>query len=233
MLTGIIGRKVGMTQLFAQDGTVVPGTVIKAGPCVVVQAKSAATDGYEAVQIGLVEERPARVRKPLAGHYKKAGVPPTRVRREVTIAKGAEAPKAGDQILVTGVFNNGDRVDVIGISRGKGFQGVIKRHNFRGGAATHGSMFHRAPGSIGASSFPSRVIKGMRGAGRMGGDRVTTRNLRVVQVDAENNLLVVRGAVPGAPGGYVVIRKAIAAKPEPKPQAEKPGKTTVAKKPKK
>ncbi len=233
MLTGIIGRKVGMTQLFAQDGTVVPGTVIKAGPCVVVQAKSAATDGYEAVQIGLVEERPARVRKPLAGHYKKAGVPPTRVRREVTIAKGAEAPKAGDQILVTGVFNNGDRVDVIGISRGKGFQGVMKRHNFRGGAATHGSMFHRAPGSIGASSFPSRVIKGMRGAGRMGGDRVTTRNLRVVQVDAENNLLVVRGAVPGAPGGYVVIRKAIAAKPEPKPQAEKPGKTTVAKKPKK
>ena len=233
MLTGIIGRKVGMTQLFAQDGTVIPGTVIKAGPCVVVQTKTAQTDGYEAVQLGLVEERPARVRKPLAGHYKKAGVPPTRVRREVTIAKGAEAPKAGDQILVTGVFNNGDRVDVIGISRGKGFQGVIKRHNFRGGAATHGSMFHRAPGSIGASSFPSRVIKGMRGAGRMGGDRVTTRNLRVVQVDAENNLLVVRGAVPGAPGGYVVIRKAIAAKPEPKPQAEKPGKTTVAKKPKK
>ena len=222
-----------MTQLFAQDGTVVPGTVIKAGPCVVVQAKSAGTDGYEAVQLGLVEERPARVRKPLAGHYKKAGVPPTRVRREVTIAKGAEAPKAGDQILVTGVFNNGDRVDVIGISRGKGFQGVMKRHNFRGGAATHGSMFHRAPGSIGASSFPSRVIKGMRGAGRMGGDRVTTRNLRVVQVDAENNLLVVRGSVPGAPGGYVVIRKAIAAKPEPKPQAEKAGKTTVAKKPKK
>ena len=233
MLTGIIGRKVGMTQLFAQDGTVVPGTVIKAGPCVVVQAKSAGTDGYEAVQLGLVEERPARVRKPLAGHYKKAGVPPTRVRREVTIAKGAEAPKAGDQILVTGVFNNGDRVDVIGISRGKGFQGVMKRHNFRGGAATHGSMFHRAPGSIGASSFPSRVIKGMRGAGRMGGDRVTTRNLRVVQVDAENNLLVVRGAVPGAPGGYVVIRKAVAAKPEAKPQVEKAGKTTVAKKPKK
>jgi large subunit ribosomal protein L3 len=222
-----------MTQLFAQDGTVVPGTVIKAGPCVVVQAKTAGTDGYEAVQLGLVEERPARVRKPLAGHYKKAGVPPTRVRREVKIAKGAEAPKAGDQILVNGVFNNGDRVDVIGISRGKGFQGVVKRHNFRGGAATHGSMFHRAPGSIGASSFPSRVVKGMRAAGRMGGDRVTTRNLRVVQVDAENNLLVVRGSVPGAPGGYVVIRKAVAAKPEPKPQVEKAGKTTVAKKPKK
>ena len=231
MLTGIIGRKVGMTQLFAQDGTVVPGTVIKAGPCVVVQAKSAATDGYEAVQIGLVEERPARVRKPLAGHYKKAGVPPTRVRREVTIAKGAEAPKAGDQILVTGVFNNGDRVDVIGVSRGKGFQGVMKRHNFRGGAGSHGSMFHRAPGSIGASSYPSRVVKGMRAAGRMGGDRVTVRNLKIVQVDAENNLLVIRGAIPGAPGGYVVVRKALTAKPEPQVQAEKAGKVTIAKKP--
>jgi large subunit ribosomal protein L3 len=200
---------------------------------VVVQTKTAQTDGYEAVQLGLVEERPARVRKPLAGHYKKAGVPPTRVRREVKVAKGAESPKAGDQVLVNTVFTNGDRVDVIGVSRGKGFQGVMKRHNFRGGAATHGSMFHRAPGSIGASSFPSRVVKGMRAAGRMGGDRVTTRNLRVVQVDAENNLLVVRGSVPGAPGGYVVIRKAVAAKPEPKPQVEKAGKTTVAKKPKK
>ena len=230
MLTGIIGKKVGMTQLFAQDGTVSPGTVIKAGPCVVVQAKTPETDGYQAVQIGLVEDRPARVRKPLAGHYKKAGVPPTRVRRELKVATGAEAPKAGDQILVNAVFNNGDRVDVIGISRGKGFQGVVKRHNFRGGAATHGSMFHRAPGSIGASSFPSRVVKGMRAAGRMGGDRVTTRNLKVVAVDAEHNLLVVRGAVPGAPGGYVVVRKAVAAKPEPKPQVEKAAKTTVAKK---
>ena len=224
MLTGIIGKKIGMTQLFAQDGTVVPGTVIKAGPCVVVQAKTPANEGYTAVQLGLVEDRPARVRKPLAGHYKKAGVPPTRVRREVRTADGAEAPKPGDQVLVSGVFNNGDRVDVIGISRGKGFQGVVRRHHFRGGAATHGSMFHRAPGSIGASSYPSRVVKGMRAAGRMGGERVTTRNLKVVQVDAENNLLVVRGAVPGAPGGYVVIRKAVAAKPEPQPQAEKPSK---------
>jgi large subunit ribosomal protein L3 len=228
MLTGIIGRKVGMTQLFAQDGTVVPGTVIKAGPCVVVQTKGVASDGYEAVQLGLVEERPARVRKPLAGHYKKANVPPTRVRREVPIATGAEAPKPGDQVLVTGVFNNGDRVDVIGISRGKGFQGVVRRHHFAGGAASHGSMFHRAPGSIGASSYPSRVIKGMRGAGRMGADRVTVRNLKVVQVDADNNLLVVRGAVPGAPGGYLIIRKAIAAKPEPQPQPEKPAKGKVA-----
>jgi large subunit ribosomal protein L3 len=233
MLTGIIGRKVGMTQLFQQDGTVTPGTVIKAGPCVVVQTKTAQSDGYEAVQLGLVEERPARVRKPLAGHFKKAGVPPTRVRREVKVAKGADAPKAGEQVLVNAVFNNGDRVDVIGVSRGKGFQGVVRRHHFRGGAATHGSMFHRAPGSIGASSFPSRVVKGMRAAGRMGGARVTTRNLRVVAVDAENNLLIVHGAVPGAPGNYVIVRKAIAAKPEPKPQAEKAGKTTVAKKPKK
>ena len=233
MLTGIIGRKVGMTQLFQQDGTVTPGTVIKAGPCVVVQAKTAQTDGYEAVQLGLVEDRPARVGKPLAGHFKKAGVPPTRVRREVKVAKGAEAPKAGDQVLVNTVFTNGDRVDVIGVSRGKGFQGVVRRHNFAGGAATHGSMFHRAPGSIGASSFPSRVVKGMRAAGRMGGDRVTTRNLKVVAVDAENNLLIVHGAVPGAPGNYVVVRKAITRKPEPQKQAEKPGKTTVAKKAKK
>jgi large subunit ribosomal protein L3 len=227
MVNGIIGRKVGMTQLFAKDGTVTPGTVIQAGPCVVVQAKAPDTDGYEAVQLGLVEDRPARVRKPLAGHYQKAGVPPTRVRRELKLVKGAEALKAGDQVLVNAVFTSGDRVDVIGISRGKGFQGVMKRHNFAGGAATHGSMFHRAPGSIGASSFPSRVIKGMRAAGRMGGDRVTVRNLQVVQVDADNNLLVVHGAVPGAPGGYVVIRKAIAAKRVAQPQPEKPSKGAV------
>ena len=230
MVTGIIGRKVGMTQVFAKDGTSVPGTVIKAGPCVVVQSKTADNDGYEAVQLGLVEERPAKVRKPLEGHYKKAGVPPTRVRREVKLVKGAEAPKAGDQVLVNGVFADGDRFDVIGISRGKGFQGVVKRHHFGGGAATHGSMFHRAPGSIGASSFPSRVVKGMRAAGRMGGDRVTTRNLKVVQIDADNNILVLRGAVPGAPGGYVVVRKAIARKPEPKPQIEKPSKAVKGKK---
>lgn len=227
MLTGIIGRKVGMTQLFQQDGTVAPGTVIKAGPCVVVQTKSAQTDGYAAVQLGLVEERPARVGKPLAGHFKKANVPPTRVRREITVATGDDGPKAGDQVLVDAVFTNGDRVDVIGVSKGKGFQGVMRRHNFRGGAATHGSMFHRAPGSIGASSFPSRVIKGMRAAGRMGGERVTTRNLKVVALDAANNLLIVLGSIPGAPGGYVMVRKAIARKPEPQKQAEKPGKVAA------
>lgn len=234
MVTGIIGRKVGMTQVFAQDGTVQPATVIKAGPCVVVQAKGAQTDGYEAVQLALVEEAPAKVNKAVAGHYKKAGsVPPTRVRREVGVVAGGEALKAGDQVLVGGVFKDGERVDVIGVSRGHGFQGVVKRHHFRGGAATHGSMFHRAPGSIGASSFPSRVVKGMRAAGRMGGDRVTTRNLRVVRVDAENNLLLVRGAVPGAPGSYIIVRKAVAPKREPVPQVEKASKVTVAKKPKK
>jgi large subunit ribosomal protein L3 len=231
MVTGIIGRKVGMTQVFATDGTVTPATVIKAGPCVVLQAKGPETDGYEAVQLGLVEDKPAKVNKALGGHYKKANVPPTRLRREVKVAAGGEAVKAGDQVLVSGVFANGDRVDVIGISRGKGFQGVVKRHNFRGGAATHGSMFHRAPGSIGASSFPSRVVKGMRAAGRMGGDRVTVRNLKVVQVDGENHVLVVRGAVPGAPGTYIVVRKAVAAKRESVPQVEKASKATMVKKP--
>jgi large subunit ribosomal protein L3 len=221
MVTGIIGRKVGMTQVFGEDGTVQPVTVIKAGPCVVLQAKSVAFDGYEAVQLGLVEERPARVNKPTAGHYKKAGVPPTRVRREVKLAPGGDALKPGDRVLVS-VFADGERVDVIGVSRGHGFQGVVKRHHFRGGAATHGSMFHRAPGSIGASSYPSRVVKGMRAAGRMGGERTTTRNLRVVRVDAGNNLLLVRGAVPGAAGGYLIIRKAVAAKRVTVPQVEKP-----------
>jgi large subunit ribosomal protein L3 len=224
MVTGIIGRKIGMTQLFGEDGSVVPATVIKAGPCVVVQRKTVATDGYESVQIGLVDAKPAKVRKPLAGHYKKANVPPTRVRREVKLApadKDKSDPKVGDQVLVS-MFANGERVDIIGTSRGKGFQGVVKRHHFAGGAATHGSMFHRAPGSIGASSFPSRVVKGMRAAGRMGGDRITVRNLRVAKVDAENHLLIVRGAVPGAPTGYLLIRKAVAAKRVKVAQVEKP-----------
>jgi large subunit ribosomal protein L3 len=220
MVTGIIGRKVGMTQVFETDGTVVPVTVIKAGPCVVVQAKTAQTDGYEAVQIGLVADKPAKVNKPTAGHYKKANVPPTQIRREVKVAPGGDALKPGDQVLAD-IFKVGERVDVIGTSRGKGFQGVMKRHHFAGGAATHGSMFHRAPGSIGASSFPSRVIKGMRAPGRMGADRITTHNLRVVSVDLENHLVSLRGAVPGAPDGIVIIRKAVAAKRIAAPQPEK------------
>jgi large subunit ribosomal protein L3 len=209
-----------MTQVFETDGTVVPATVIKAGPCVVVQAKSAATEGYEAVQLGLVDDTPAKANKPTVGHFKKANAPATRVRREVKMAPGGDALKAGDQVLVN-IFAAGDRVDVIASSRGKGFQGVMKRHNFGGGAATHGSMFHRAPGSIGASSFPSRVVKGMRAAGHMGAKRVTTRNLKVVGIDLDNHLLVLRGAVPGAPGGVVTVRRAVARKPDPQPQVEK------------
>ena len=223
MVTGIIGRKVGMTQVFDADGTVHPATVIKAGPCVVVQSKNAQTDGYEAVQLGLVEERPGKANKPTVGHFKKANVPATRVRREVKLAPGGDEVKAGDQVLVS-MFANGERVDVVGTGRGKGFQGVVRRHHFAGGAATHGSMFHRAPGSIGASSFPSRVIKGMRGAGRMGGGRVTIHNLKVLRVDPDNHLLIVEGGIPGAPTGYVLVRKAVTAKKLKVAQVEKPKK---------
>ena len=219
MVTGLIGKKVGMTQLFAADGTVSPATVLKAGPCVVAQVKTADRDGYAAVQLGLVEPKALKENKPTTGHFKKAGVPPARVRREVAVQAGAEAPKAGDQVNVS-IFADGERVDVIGTSRGKGFQGVVKRHHFAGGRASHGSMFHRAPGSIGASSYPSRVVKGMRMGGHMGADRVTVRNLKVLKVDADNNLLLVEGSVPGGPNSVVIIRKAIAAKKLKVAQAE-------------
>ena len=195
-----------MTQVYAEDGRALPVTVIEAGPCVVVQRKSPDKDGYSAVQLGLVEGRKLkRVSKPRKGHFDKAGLPPCRVLREFRVQDAAEV-KVGDKVSV-GIFAPGDTVHVTGVSKGKGFQGVIKRHNFAGGAATHGSMFHRAPGSIGASAFPSRVLKGMRAPGHMGLDRVTVRNLQVVRVDAERNLLVVRGSVPGAGDGYLVIRK--------------------------
>jgi large subunit ribosomal protein L3 len=219
MVTGIIGKKVGMTQLFQPDGTVFPATVLKAGPCVVAQVKTVDGDGYQAVQLGLVDAKPAKENKATAGHFKKAGVPPTRVRREVRVSDGGEPLKAGDQVNVS-IFADGERVDVIGTSRGKGFQGVVKRHHFAGGRASHGSMFHRAPGSIGASSFPSRVVRGMRMAGHMGADRVTVRNLKVLRVDPENNLLLVEGSVPGGPNSVVVIRKAVAAKKVKVAQAE-------------
>jgi large subunit ribosomal protein L3 len=223
MVTGIIGKKVGMTQLFDADGTVHPATVIKAGPCVVVQAKTAQTDGYESVQLGLVEDKPSKANKAMAGHFKKANVPPTRVRREMKLVPGGDAAKAGDQVLVS-IFANGERVDIVGTGRGKGFQGVVKRHHFAGGAATHGSMFHRAPGSIGASSFPSRVVKGMRAAGRMGGGRVTIHNLKVLRVDADNHLLIVEGGIPGAPESVVIVRKAVTLKKVKVAQVEKPKK---------
>jgi large subunit ribosomal protein L3 len=203
---GIIGKKVGMTQVYGEDGRAYPVTVIEAGPCVVVQRKSKDKDGYAAVQLGLVEGRKVkRVTKPMKGHFDKAGLPPCRVLREFRVTDGAEV-KVGDKVSVE-LFVPGDTITISGISRGKGFQGVIKRHNFRGGAATHGSMFHRAPGSIGASAFPSRVLPGMKAAGHMGSDRVTVRRIQVVRVDAWNNLLVVRGSVPGAGGSIVVIRK--------------------------
>ena len=232
MVTGLIGKKLGMTQIFASDGSVQPATVLKAGPCVVAQVKTVDGDGYEAVQLGFVEASPGKENKPTTGHFKKAGVPPTRIRREVRVKAGGETPRAGDTVNVS-MFADGERVDVIGTSRGKGFQGVVKRHHFAGGRATHGSMFHRAPGSIGASSFPSRVVKGMRMAGHTGADRVTTRNLKVLRVDTDNHLLILEGAVPGGPDGHVMIRKAVAAKPEPKPQPEKAQKGKVAVKAKK
>ena len=210
MVTGLIGKKVGMTQLFTPDGAVHPTTVLKAGPCVVSQVKTVDHDGYEAVQLGLVEARPHKENKPTEGHFKKAGVPPTRVRREVRLKAGGDPVKAGDQINVS-IFADGERVDVIGTSRGRGFQGVVKRHHFKGGRMSHGSMFHRAPGSIGASSYPSRVVKGMRMGGHMGDKQITTRNLKVLRVDPENNLLLLEGSVPGGPNAIVVIRKAIAA----------------------
>jgi large subunit ribosomal protein L3 len=205
-IEGIIGRKVGMTQVYAEDGRAIPATVIQAGPCVVVQRKSKAKDGYEAVQLGLVEDRKVKkVTKPMKGHFDKAGLPPCKVLRELRVTDKEEA-KVGDKVSVE-QFTAGDTVHIVGTSKGKGFQGVVKRHHFRGGAATHGSMFHRAPGSIGSSAFPSRVLKGMRAAGHMGADTVTQRNLTVVRVDAEKNILVVKGSVPGGSGGYVVIRK--------------------------
>jgi large subunit ribosomal protein L3 len=208
MVNGIIGKKLGMTQVFADDGTVTPVTVIKAGPCVVVQKKTVNSDGYDAVQLGFVEDRPPRrVNKPTEGHFKRAGVPPTRILREIRVDGGEESTNVGDKVLVD-VFNANDLVDIVGTSKGRGFAGFIKRHGFGGGRATHGSMFHRAPGSIGASAFPSRVIKGTRMAGHMGHARTTTKNLRVMSVDTEKNILLVRGAVPGPTGSYVLIRKA-------------------------
>lgn len=208
MVNGMIGRKLGMTQLFSEDGTVTPVTVLEVGPCVVVQKRTAERDGYEAVQLGLVDARAGkRANKPSKGHHDKAGVPPTRWLNEFRLPPGSEL-KAGDRVLVD-LFKPGEKVDVIGTSKGKGFQGVMRRHGFRGGASSHGSMFHRAPGSIGASAFPSRVFPGMRAAGQMGSARVTVKNLRVEKVDVEKNLLVVCGAVPGSVGARVVVRRSV------------------------
>ena len=196
-----------MSQVFRPDGQAVPVTLLKAGPCMVVQRKTPTTDGYDAVQLGLVEfVKPRRINKPTAGRLKKAGAGGARFLREFRLGEGSEDVKAGDKVLVD-QFKPKDMVDVIGISKGRGFAGLVKRHHFRGGEGSHGSMFHRAPGSIGASSFPSRVFPGMRMAGHMGHARVTVRNLEVIDVDTEDNVLVVKGAVPGPNGGYVVVRR--------------------------
>ena len=211
MISGIIGRKVGMTQLFAEDGTVTPVTVIKAGPCVVVQTKSAAgRDGYNAVQLGLVEDQPVRLKnvtKPLRGHFEKkgGGLPPTRILKEIRLADEPEAA-IGDQVKVD-LFADGDKIEVVGRSKGRGFAGTIKRHNFSRGPESHGSMNVRKPGSIGQSAYPSRVIKGTKSSGHMGDDRVTVKGLTVAKVDTENNLLMIRGAVPGANGSVVIVKK--------------------------
>jgi large subunit ribosomal protein L3 len=208
MSPGILGKKIGMTQMFRPDGQVVPVTLLKAGPCMVVQRKTPATDGYDAVQLGLVEFAKAKhTTKPMAGHLKKADAEGVRFLREFRMTTGSDDFKAGDRVLA-GEFKPADKVDVIGISKGRGFGSLVKRHHFRGGPGSHGSMFHRAPGSIGASSFPSRVFPGTRMAGHMGTQQVTIRNLEVVQVDEEDNVLFIKGAVPGPNGGYVLVRRA-------------------------
>ncbi len=202
-MKAIIGRKLGMTQIFTEDGKAVPVTVVEAGPCCVIQVKTLERDGYEAVQLGFSEIRKGKkVNKPMAGIFKKAGVKPYRIIKEFRM----DGYKVGD-LITASIFEKGDIVKVSGISKGKGFQGVVKRHHFAGGPASHGSMFYRAPGSIGASSFPSRVWKGMRMAGHMGSQRVTVRNLTIVDVKPEQNLILIKGAIPGGTNSYVEIVK--------------------------
>lgn len=216
MVEGLIGRKVGMTQLFQKDGKVDPVTVIAVGPCVVVQLRTMERDGYEAVQVGLVDPKAAKnANRPMKGHHEKAGVPPTRLLHEFPMsaqaAKGDEgdegAIKPGDALSLD-IFEGVEMVDISGVSKGKGFQGVIRRHGFGGGRATHGSMFHRAPGSIGQSAYPSKVMKGMRGPGHDGSRNMTRKNAKIIRIDSEKGLLMVRGSVPGSKGSALWISKA-------------------------
>ena len=207
MTTGILGKKLGMTQVFDTEGKVIPVTVIEAGPCTVIQRKTAQRDGYEAVQIGFGAARAHKVGKPMLGHFQKAGKGTFRALQEIRL-EGSEPLDVGAEIKVD-IFKEGDVVDVMGHTKGRGFAGVVKRWNFKGGRATHGSMFHRAPGSIGASAWPSRVIKNIKMAGHYGSERVTILNLRVVGVQLEKNLLLVRGAVPGAKNSLVFVRRAV------------------------
>lgn len=205
MITGIIGKKLGMTQVFMEDGRLIPVTVIEAGPCGVIQKKTSATDGYDAVQVGFDELRENKANKPEKGHFKKAGTAPYRHIRE--FRGGSDDMVPGQKVTVE-MFAKGDMVAVTGTSKGKGFQGVMKRHNFKGGKATHGSMHHREPGGIGSSAWPSRVWKNKKLPGQMGNARVTTKGLEVIDVRAQDNILLVKGAVPGSPGGLLIINKA-------------------------
>ncbi len=207
MTTGIIGKKLGMTQVFDAEGKVIPVTVIEAGPCTVIQRKTAKSDGYDAVQIGFGQKKAHRVGKPLLGHFQKAGKGTFGALREVRIASDA-ALDVGQEVKVD-IFREGDFVDVTGQTKGRGFTGVVKRWNFKGGRATHGSMFHRAPGSIGASAWPSRVLKNMKMGGHYGDERVTVLNLKVVGVQPDRNILLVRGAIPGAKNSLVFVRRAV------------------------
>jgi large subunit ribosomal protein L3 len=207
VMTGLLGKKIGMTSIFDESGHVIPCTVIEAGPCYVTQIKTKDRDGYEAVQLGFDPQRERLATKPEMGHFKKANAKPARIVREFR-GNGLSDVQPGQEIKVDKVFVKGDIVSVIGTSKGRGFQGVVKRHHFGGGFRTHGqSDRERAPGSIGSSSHPSRVFKGMRMAGRMGGEQVTVRNLKVVGIIADSNILLVKGSVPGAINGYVEIRK--------------------------
>jgi large subunit ribosomal protein L3 len=209
MSIGILGKKVGMTRLFGEHGEVIPVTVIEAGPCHIVQTKTKATDGYEAVQIGFGEKKENAINKPAQGHFKKANVPPLRILREFRV-DNVENFQVGEQ-LTAEIFSAGELVDISGTSKGKGFSGVMKRWGFKGGKATHGAETHRAGGAIGASAAPSRVFKGLPMAGRMGGKRTTVQSLEVVKVDVERNLLVIKGSVPGPRNGILMVRKAVKA----------------------
>jgi large subunit ribosomal protein L3 len=207
----ILGEKLGMTQIFDDESQAVPVTVIKAGPCRVVQIKRPETDGYGAIQIAYREMPESRANKPTTGHFKRAGIPPHRHLVEIRV-DDVDAYDLGQEISVADVLAKGGRADVAGVSKGKGFQGVMKRHNFAGQGASHGAhRVHRAPGSIGACATPSRVFKGMKLPGRMGGEKTTILNLEVVEVDAERGLLMLRGAVPGAKGAVVLVREAVKA----------------------
>ena len=206
MCKTILGRKLGMTQVWSEDDTIIPVTVIQAGPCTVAQIKTTAKEGYDAIQIGYAAVKEKRVNKPQKGHFDKAGIKPTRFLREVRV-KDASEYALGQEVTVE-QFAEIKKVDVSGTSKGKGFAGVIKRYNFRGGPGSHGSHFHRAPGSVGQCATPSRVFKGLKLPGHMGAEKVTVRNLEVVKVDVEQNLLLVRGAIPGGKGALVTVRAA-------------------------